>query len=140
MCGIAAAINVEKAGMRVKTMLNLMRGRGETNDPIGAMEANVALGTRRLKILDGENAIQPFWSFDQRYAVVLNGEIYNFRTLRESMEGELKKRGYTFKTDSDTEVVAQGLALFGPRFIRQFNGMFALVAYDRKKKTVHRRP
>lgn len=130
MCGIAAAINVEKARVRVQSMLALMQGRGDITDPAGTPAPNVSLGTRRLKILDRENAIQPFWSYDGRYLVVLNGEIYNYRELRR----EIEKKNVSVKTDTDTEVLAQGLALFGPSFIKLCNGMFAIVAYDTKKK------
>jgi len=130
MCGIAAAIGVEKARIRVQSMIALMEGRGDTTDPAGTPYSNVSLGTRRLRILDRENAIQPFWSFDSRFLVVLNGEIFNYKSLQPLIEA----KGVSIKTDSDTEVLAHGLALFGTNFIKQFNGMFAFVAYDCKKK------
>ncbi|MCH9650798.1 MAG: asparagine synthetase B [Deltaproteobacteria bacterium] len=126
MCGIAAAFRCEGAAKRVEAMLGLLRHRGDQDDPILSLPPRTALGTRRLKILDRKRAIQPMWSFDGRFAVVLNGQIYNFRQLRH----ELSINGAAFHTDSDTEVVANALALWGPSAIERFRGMFAFVAID----------
>ncbi|MCA8943000.1 MAG: asparagine synthase (glutamine-hydrolyzing) [Planctomycetes bacterium] len=88
----------------------------------------VALGHRRLSILDlTHKGHQPMATPDQRYWVVYNGEIYNFRELRERLES----RGYTFSTRTDTEVLLHLWEEFGEASLGMLNGMFALAIYDR---------
>ncbi len=132
MCGIAVAFQVDAAESRVRAMLARLEHRGDQDDPIQVLDATVAIGTRRLRILDWTNATQPMWSFDGRYLVVLNGQIYNFRSLR----AELSREGAFFDTDSDTEVLANGLALWGEKVLGRIRGMFAFVALDRRSNTL----
>ena len=96
-------------------------------------QAPVRLGHRRLSIIDLEGGIQPMQSADQRYALTYNGEIYNFKSLRE----QLTKQGCAFQTDSDTEVLLQGFATWGgEKLLRQLDGMFAFAIWDAKEKTL----
>jgi asparagine synthase (glutamine-hydrolysing) len=95
-------------------------------------EAGVALGHRRLAVLDLSPAgHQPMDSADGRYVIVYNGEIYNFRALRD----ELAARGAVFTTESDTEVLLAGIVTWGvAETLRRANGMFAFGLWDRKSR------
>jgi asparagine synthase (glutamine-hydrolysing) len=95
-------------------------------DPITAIRKGIAMGTRRLRVVDGENAVQPMASFDGRLLVSFNGEIYNHAILR----AELENLGVSFKAESDTEVLANALRIWGPNALLRLNGMFAFVAVD----------
>ena len=89
--------------------------------------AQIYFGHNRLKIIDPSDAAnQPFTSPDGRYILLYNGEIYNYRELKKSLQA----RGCYFRTQSDTEVVLQVLILEGQRGLAQLNGMFALAFYD----------
>lgn len=93
----------------------------------------LALGHRRLSIIDMSAAgHQPMSSDDAMVEIIFNGEIYNFIELRE----ELKKSGYTFKTNSDTEVLIKAYQNWGLECFKQLNGMFALAIYDKSKREV----
>jgi asparagine synthase (glutamine-hydrolysing) len=90
-------------------------------------EGEVFLGHRRLSIIDLASGAQPMQSADGRYVVVFNGEIYNFRELRET----LSREGAQFRTQSDTEVLLEGYRHWGARVVESLNGMFAFVIWDR---------
>ncbi|MGH6663650.1 MAG: asparagine synthetase B family protein [Pseudolabrys sp.] len=100
--------------------------RGDITDPIAMLGKNTAMCTRRLRIVDAEHAIQPQISFNKRLAVSFNGEIYNHVALRR----ELADLGVEFKTESDTEVLANALQMWGYRALERFIGMYAFVAID----------
>jgi asparagine synthase (glutamine-hydrolysing) len=88
----------------------------------------IVLGHTRLSFLDlSPEGNQPLWDSQRRYALIYNGEIYNFRELRAG----LRERGYSFRTESDTEVLLYGLIDAGPAFLRDADGMFAFALYDR---------
>lgn len=90
----------------------------------------VTLGFRRLSILDlREAAGQPMRNADQSVVVVFNGEIYNFMDLRQVLE----KKGYTFRTNCDTEVLLHGYEEYGTGLAERLRGMFAFVVWDRKQ-------
>lgn len=131
MCGIAGIIQ-DKDRNFDKELINQMivnlRHRGIDNEGCWA-EKNVALGHTRLSIIDlSDNSLQPMQSNNQRYILVYNGEIYNYRELR----SELEKNGLIFKSSGDTEVVLNSLILWGIKALLKFNGMFALSFYDRE--------
>ena len=86
----------------------------------------LALGMRRLSIIDLEGGHQPIFNEDGNVGVVLNGEIYNFRELT----AQLKDRGHTFRTRSDSEVVAHAYEEWGPDCVERLQGMFALAVWD----------
>lgn len=90
----------------------------------------VALGMRRLSIIDLSGGSQPIFNEDGTIRTVFNGEIYNFRELRK----ELEARGHTFSTRSDTEVIVHGYEEYGARFPERLNGMFAIALHDSAKK------
>src|SRR3989338_635264 len=95
-----------------------------------APEEGVALGHRRLSIIDLSAAgRQPFSSWDNRFLITFNGEIYNYRELKKELE-----EFYSFKTDSDTEVLLASYIQWGEKCLNKLNGMFAFAIWDRKKK------
>jgi len=86
-----------------------------------APEEGIALGHRRLSIIDLSRAgQQPLFSNDGRYAVVFNGEIYNYLDLKKELKGK-----YNFKTRTDTEVLLAAYTIWGERCLQRLNGMFA---------------
>src|SRR5690606_19046190 len=97
------------------------------------IEGNVALGHRRLAIIDLSPAgHQPMLSVSQRHALIYNGEIYNFRELR----AELAVLGYQFRSKTDSEVVLNALIAWGPKALDRFNGMFGLALWDRQEQSL----
>ena len=126
MCGIAVAIDWEGADDAVRGMIRDILHRGDVTDPIISPRANTAMCTRRLRIVDAENAVQPQVSYDGRLLVTFNGEIYNHGELRE----ELIALGVKFRTQSDTEVLANALQVWGAKAFAKLNGMYAFVALD----------
>jgi len=106
-------------------------GMGVWVDP----QAGIALSHRRLAVVElSELGGQPMQSACGRYIVVFNGEIYNFRSLRE----ELQRRGHRFRGDSDTEVLLAAVAEWGfEPAIRRFLGMFAIALWDRRERTLY---
>ena len=90
----------------------------------------IALGHRRLSIIDIEGGVQPMWSPDHSIGLTFNGEIYNYIELRE----ELAKLGHVFRTSSDTEVLIEAYRAWGPAAIARFRGMFAFALWDEMKQ------
>jgi len=128
MCGIVAIINTTKYSgeSQVIKALATIEHRGNYNYEYHSFDT-ACLGTNRLAIVDREKAKQPILSANQRFAICYNGEIYNFQKLRKV----LKKQGYKFLTNSDTEVILAGYVKWGAKkLLNQLNGMFAFVVYD----------
>src|SRR5689334_10522819 len=126
MCGFAVAIGVPQADIVVDRLIQGILHRGDVTDPIVSPRREIAMGTRRLRIVDGERATQPQTSSDGRFAVSFNGEIYNHCELRRELAG----LGIRFRTESDTEVMANALAVWGEAAVARFVGMYAFVAVD----------
>ena len=126
MCGIAVAIDWEGADPVVRRLIAGMLHRGDITDPLVTVGNNIAMCTRRLRIVDAVRGMQPQASFDDRFLVSLNGEIYNHAELRH----ELEALGVRFRTECDTEVVANALRIWGSEAIKRLAGMFAFVAVD----------
>src|SRR6476619_3324398 len=130
MCGIAGKVSSGRIepGL-VQAMCECQRHRGP--DSRGLHEADgVALGIQRLRVIDLETGDQPVWNEDRSVAVVLNGEIYNYRELRKELEG----RGHRFNSDSDTEVLPQLYEEHGRGMVQRLNGMFAFALWDARLK------
>lgn len=131
MCGISLIVsNNEKYRQKINEMNSKVRHRGPDAD--GTFEfGNVALGHTRLSIIDlDERSNQPF-SYED-LVMSYNGEIYNYVELRD----ELKTEGYSFYTNSDTEVVLKSFHFWGERCFSMFNGMWAIIIYDKKSDNV----
>jgi asparagine synthase (glutamine-hydrolysing) len=126
MCGFAVAIDWPEADATVARLIQGILHRGDITDPLFSPLPNVAMCTRRLRIVDAEHGVQPQVSFFGRLAVSFNGEIYNHVELRQ----ELQDLGIGFKTCSDTEVLANALQVWGFRALERLNGMYAFVAVD----------
>ena len=130
MCGICGFTgqNVDR-GQVLTDMMNRIIHRG----PDGAgqyMDDEIAMGFRRLSIIDLEGGDQPMRTEDGRLVITFNGEIYNYRELRE----ELKGRGHSFRTRSDTEVLLHGYSEYGVKILDRLRGMFVFVIWDTRKK------
>jgi asparagine synthase (glutamine-hydrolysing) len=95
-------------------------------------EPGVALGHRRLSIIDLATGQQPLFNEDQSVVVVFNGEIYNYQSLIP----ELQALGHQFHTRSDTEVIVHGWEAWGPACVERFRGMFAFALFDRNTETL----
>jgi asparagine synthase (glutamine-hydrolysing) len=126
MCGIAVAIDWDGAETAVRRLIADMLHRGDVTDPLIRIGASTAMCTRRLRIVDPAHGTQPKASFDERYLVSFNGEVYNHVDLRR----ELETLGVPFHTGCDTEVVANALRVWGPAGIKRLSGMYAFVAID----------
>lgn len=106
-------------------MTNLLYHRGPDEEGY-YHDGSLALGFRRLSIIDLKTGSQPLGNEDRTVWVVFNGEIYNFRELRRF----LQQRGHVFKTASDTEVLVHGYEEWGPELVQRLNGMFAFAVWD----------
>ena len=126
MCGIAVAINWPEAETVVGRLIGGILHRGDVSDPILRPKPDTAMATRRLRIVDADNAVQPQLSFDGQLAVSFNGEIYNHEDLRVELMG----MGVPFRTESDTELLANALQVWGYGALERLNGMYAFVALD----------
>lgn len=134
MCGIAGVISLTAAPPHendIAAMCNAMMHRGP-DDAGYLVEGQVALGMRRLSIIDLSGGHQPIFNEDGSIGTVFNGEIYNYRELRQSLE----KKGHRFATHSDTEVIVHLYEDVGAEFPKYLNGMFAIAVYDRKQSKV----
>lgn len=96
------------------------------------LQGPIALGHRRLAVLDLASSIQPMCSEDGRYVLAYNGELYNFRELRK----ELQALGCSFRTEGDTEVVLQALIVWGEGILSQMRGMFAFAFWDNQTESL----
>jgi asparagine synthase (glutamine-hydrolysing) len=130
MCGIAGIVtrrNIVDLHCVIKEMTDRVRHRGP-DDEGNYIEGKVALGHRRLSIVDlSRLGHQPMISADRRYVITFNGEIYNFQDLR----SELAELGFDFRSNTDTEVILQAYATWGPECLSRFNGMWSFAIYDR---------
>ena len=137
MCGIAGVVNSgldrEKLEKVLSGMQQQLHHRGPDDRGLYlSRDGKTGLVNTRLAILDLSPAgHQPMASRNGRYRIVLNGEIYNFQTLRAELEG----KGETFRSHSDTEVVLKMYERYGPDSVRELEGMFALAIWDEQEQT-----
>jgi asparagine synthase (glutamine-hydrolysing) len=131
MCGIAGAFGPVAADRPlIEKMARAIVHRGP--DHTGShFSDSVALIMNRLAIIDLEGGNQPFFSSDGQVALVFNGEIYNFRELRDELKALVP-----FHTRSDTEVILNGYLIWGKEVFRRLNGIFAVAIHDRRKHQV----
>jgi len=129
MCGITGILRYSgplPVRTEIEAMTSCLAHRGPDGQGV-LLRGPVALGHTRLAIIDpSEAGSQPMITTDGRLAVVFNGEIYNFRKLRQELAGA----GYDFRTDSDTEVILQAYARWGRDCVDKLRGMFALCVCD----------
>ena len=132
MCGIAGFVG---ARADMQEILQKMTDRIAHRGPDGEghyIDGPVALGHRRLSIIDLEGGRQPMFNEDGSLAVVFNGEIYNFQPLRE----ELIAAGHTFATRCDTEVLLHGYEQWGRELLTRLRGMFTFALWDKNSRTL----
>src|ERR1700737_441869 len=125
MCGFVAVYNRNQVPVNtdmIQAMTNTVIHRGPDDEGI-RIDEHVGLGFRRLSILDLKNGAQPLGNANQDICVVFNGEIYNYREIREWLIG----KGYTFRTDSDTEVLLRLYEETGEDCPTHLRGMFGFV-------------
>ena len=131
MCGITGFIGREQNKEEIlKNMTDRIAHRGPDDEGF-YIKDEVALGHRRLSIIDLANGKQPMYSNDKKLVIVFNGEIYNYQELKEEL-----KKDYKFKTSSDTEVILAGFKKWGKGIIDKLRGMWAFAIYDEETKTL----
>lgn len=132
MCGFVGFIdrNSNKEDI-LNNMLEAIVHRGP--DEMGTfINEDIALGFRRLSIIGVDNGLQPLYNEDNSLVLVFNGEIYNYKELR----NELIEKGHIFKTQTDSEVLIHAYEEFGKYMVKKLRGMFAFCIWDKKAKTL----
>lgn len=135
MCGIAGILNMVQAPPVTQQTLAAMIAMLHHRGPDGTgyyVQERVGLGHTRLSIIDLEGGQQPIHNEDGTVWVVFNGEIFNYLELR----ADLIARGHRFYTHSDTEVIVHLYEEYGPDFVRELNGQFAIALWDRAAETL----
>src|SRR5712692_2930579 len=134
MCGLSGFVSLNRQPADeavVRRMAATLRHRGPDDEGY-YVEGPVALGHRRLNIIDLATGRQPIANETGTVHAMLNGEIYNYRSLA----ADLRARGHRFTTSSDTEVIVHAWEEFGEDCVTHFNGMFALVLWDAERQTL----
>jgi len=129
MCGITGYIGKDHSSI-IEKMNNTIAHRGPDGEGFEHFE-NLSFGHRRLAIIDlSKSAHQPMHDPQKRYWITYNGEIYNYQIIKD----ELLKKGYCFKSNSDTEVVLNAFIEWGGKCQERFDGMWAFTIYDKQKR------
>ena len=134
MCGFVGYFALDKinASITLKNSVKLLRHRGP-DDSGQLISKNIGLGSTRLSIQDlSSRSRMPMESKNKRYVIVFNGEIYNFKELRE----EILKKGIELTTTSDTEVLLTMYQLYREKSLNYLNGMFSFAILDKKNKSI----
>ena len=135
MCGIAGIVKKQTSRVEreeIRKMNDVMAHRGPDAEGI-YIDGVIGLGHRRLSIVDlSDGGRQPMESFDQRFVLVFNGEIYNYIELKDA----LQKEGAVFYTGTDTEVIMEAYRYWGQECTKYFNGMWSIVLYDTVQKQI----
>jgi asparagine synthase (glutamine-hydrolysing) len=134
MCGIVGVIELKEKVNKsiIQEMLAPIHHRGPDNEGI-YVDNNIGFGFKRLSIIDlSTNASQPMVSKDGNYTIVFNGEIYNHETIRYN----LIKLGYSFNSNSDSEVLLYAFIEYGKNCLQKLNGMFAFSIYDKVNQKI----
>ena len=136
MCGIVGVYNLDGKPFLLTNLVKMaeqIAHRGPDDEGFYVKD-NIALGHKRLSILDtSKKGAQPMTSKDGKWVVVFNGCIYNFLEIRQ----ELKALGHYFVSNTDTEVIVEGLAEWGTQVFERFNGMFAIGAWNKEENTLY---
>ncbi len=138
MCGIAGLID-QNPETPMRAMLDAIEHRGRDDEGLWTSQAvneagRVCFGHRRLSIIDTSSAgHQPMKSNDGRFVVMLNGEIYNYRELRQ----QLQSKGHQFHTQTDTEVLIEAWSEWGEQCLDRLNGMFACALWDERERALY---
>ncbi len=132
MCGFVGfkntiTNNIEQNQI-IKNMADQIIHRGP-DDEAYYTDQDIALGFRRLSIIDLDHGKQPLFNEDESMVLVFNGEIYNYQELRTN----LIEKGHQFTTESDSEVLIHGYEEYGTMFLEKLRGMFAFVIWDKKE-------
>lgn len=132
MCGFTGYISKKNNKKEIITsMCDMIKHRGP-DDFSYYVDKYVALGFRRLSIIDLKNGRQPIKNEDENLVITFNGEIYNYQELKK----DLIKHGHIFKTNTDTEVIIHGYEEYGDAIVTKLRGMFAFVIWDKQKQTL----
>jgi asparagine synthase (glutamine-hydrolysing) len=135
MCGICGKLNFEKSASvkpaLIRAMMDTIRHRGPDDDGL-YIASDVGLGFTRLSIIDLSSGHQPLSNENGTVWIVFNGEIYNYRELREF----LLKKGHLFRTQTDTEVIVHLYEELGPQCLEKLRGMFAFAIWEENTKTL----
>lgn len=135
MCGIAGRFEPHAKGQvtceSIARMCEVLRHRGPDDEGI-YLEPGFGMGMRRLSIIDLQTGKQPIRNEDGSVWTVYNGEIYNFGELR----AQLERRGHTFYTQTDTEVIVHLYEDYGEAFVTHLTGMFAIALWDTRQQTL----
>lgn len=126
MCGFCGFTGkVENKEQVIENMMEKIIYRGP--DSKGThVDDYIALGFRRLSIIDLADGTQPIYNEDETKVIVFNGEVYNYKEIRE----DLVKKGHIFRTKTDTEVILHGYEEYGPEVLNKFRGMFSIAIWD----------
>ena len=134
MCGFVGYIGggeTQTMAPVLHAMADRIRHRGP-DDADYYMDGDIALGFRRLSIIDLEGGRQPILNEDKSKVLMFNGEIYNYQSIRE----ELVKAGHVFTTKTDSEVLLHGFEEYGTDLLNKLRGMFAFIIWDKNTKTL----
>lgn len=135
MCGISGIFDTRGTGTIPRDLIsrinNVQSHRGPDENEVH-LEPGLALGHRRLSVIDLATGTQPLFNEDGTVGIVFNGEIYNYLELMQ----ELNDLGYRFRTRSDTEVIVHAWQAWGEACVHRLRGMFAFALWDRKHQTL----
>src|SRR5947209_10916464 len=133
MCGITGFIDIQRshdsAEQLIDRMCKIIRHRGPDEQGVWTGDG-IALGMRRLAIIDVASGQQPIFNEDKSILIVFNGEIYNYHELQK----ELQAHGHHFRTNSDTEAIVHAYEEYGDDCVKHLHGMFAFAIWDRERQ------
>lgn len=132
MCGFVGFVDKYKKKDKdkiIKDMADMIIHRGPDSEGYYTND-QIALGFRRLSIIDLKGGSQPIYNEDKSKVIIFNGEIYNYQSIRKDLE----EKGHIFQTNTDTEVILHGYEEYGTDLFKDLRGMFGFLIYDIKKK------
>ncbi|HTA62694.1 MAG TPA: asparagine synthase (glutamine-hydrolyzing) [Bacteroidia bacterium] len=136
MCGLTGIYNINQnkaSELIITQMTDAIAHRGPDGKGV-FLDGNLALGHRRLSILDiSDNGAQPMSSNAGNWTIIFNGCVYNFKELKQ----ELINKGHTFLSTTDTEVITEGLEAYGVSFFQRLDGMFAIAAWNKNNRKLY---